>query len=128
MIVTSLGSQTGEIQALYPNAKANGVDVNLSLGFRVTSLIGIRVGADFRQYGLSLHWNTGQPGIMAGGATDCYISAWGGLEIVLDGLGSRGGGEDAEAAPAKKPAPKKKAAPADDEPGADTNEKPSDVE
>jgi hypothetical protein len=128
LIVTSLGSQAGEVQALYPNAKANGVDVNLSLGFRITSLIGIRVGADFRQYGLTLHWATGQPGIMAGGATDRYISAWGGLEIVLDGLGSSGGGEEGEAAAPKKPAPKKKAAPAEDESGADTNEKPSDVE
>jgi len=128
LIVTSLGSQAGEVQALYPNAKANGVDVNLSLGFRITSLIGIRVGADFRQYGLTLHWATGQPGIIAGGATDRYISAWGGLEIVLDGLGSSGGGEEGEAAAPKKPAAKKKAAPAEDESGADTNEKPSDVE
>jgi hypothetical protein len=128
LIVTGLGSQPFEIQALYPNAKANGVDVNLSLGYRVTSLIGLRVGADFRQYGLSLHWRAGQPGIMAGGASDRYIGVWGGLEIVLDGVGG-GGGEEGEAAPAKKPAPKaKKVAPADDEPGGDTNEKPSDVE
>jgi hypothetical protein len=129
LIVTGLGSQAGQVQALYPDAKANGVDVNLSLGYRVTSLIGLRVGADLRQYGLSLHWRNGQPGIIAGGATDRYIGVWGGLEIVLDGLGGGGGGEEGEAAPAKKPAPKaKKAAPADDEPGVDTNEKPSDVE
>jgi hypothetical protein len=129
LIVTSLGSQAEEVQALYPNAKANGVDVNLSLGFRLTSLIGIRAGADFRQYGLSLHWRNTQPGIMAGGATDRYIGIWGGLEIVLDGVGSSGGGgEEGEAAPAKKSAPKKKAAPADDEPAVDTNEKPTDAE
>jgi hypothetical protein len=129
LIVTNLGSQAGEIQALYPNAKANGVDVNLSLGFRLTSLIGIRAGADFRQYGLSLHWNTGQPGIIAGGATDRYITAWGGLEILLDGVGSGGGGgEEGEAAPAKKPASKKKAAPAEEEPGVESDEKPSDAE
>jgi hypothetical protein len=130
LIVTGLGTQTGDVQALYPNAKAYGVDVNLSLGFRITSMIGIRVGADFRQYGLSLHWRTGQPGIIAGGATDRYITAWGGLEIVLDGVGGGGGGgEEGEAGPAKKPAPKaKKAAPVEEEPGVDTNEKPSDVE
>jgi hypothetical protein len=128
LIVTGLGSQAGEVQALYPNAKGNGVDVNLSLGFRVTSMIGVRVGGDFRQYGLSLHSTNGQTSIIAGGATDRYITVWGGLEIVLDGVGG-GGGEEGEAAPAKKPAPKaKKAAPADEEPGVDTNEKPSDVE
>ena len=104
--------------------------MNLSLGFRVTSMIGVRVGGDFRQYGLSLHSTNGQTSIIAGGATDRYITVWGGLEIVLYGVGGGGGGgEEGEAAPAKKPAPKaKKAAPADEEPGVDTNEKPSDVE
>jgi hypothetical protein len=129
LIVTNMGSQAGEVQALYPNAKASGVALNLSLGYRVTSLIGIRIGADFRQIGSTLHWATGNPGLVAGGSTDRYISAWGGLEIVLDGVGG-GGGEEAEAAPAKKAPKAKKAAPApgDEEPGADSNEKPSDVE
>ena len=127
LIVTNTGSGAGQLKALYPNATANGVDVNLSLGYRITSLIGIRVGGDFRQYGVALHWRTGNPGVVAGGATDRYITAWGGIEIILDGVGG-GGGE--EAAPAKKaPAKAKKAPSPDEEPAADSDkEKASDVE
>ena len=116
LIVTNLGSQAGEIQRqLYPHATANGVDVNLSLGFRVTSMIGVRVGGDFRQYGLSLHRLTANTGIIAGGATDRYITVWGGVEIVLDGVG--GGAAAVRKAkprrPRSRPPKAKKAAPAE---------------
>ena len=69
--------------------------------------------------------------MVAGGATDRYITAWGGIEILLDGVGG-GGGEAAEAAPAKKaPAKAKKAPASDEEPAGDSDnkeEKASDVE
>jgi hypothetical protein len=128
LIVTNTGTAPGQLKALYPNATANGLDVNLSLGYRITSLIGIRAGGDFRQYGVALHWRNGNPGVIAGGATDRYITVWGGIEIILDGVG---GGEAAEAAPAKKaPAKAKKAPASDEEPAADSDkeEKASDVE
>ena len=95
LIVTSLGRRRARSRRRVPEREGLRHRRDLSLGFRVTSMIGIRVGGDFRQFGLSLHWTTGQPGIMAGGATDRYITAWGGLEIVLDGVGG-GGGEEAK--------------------------------
>jgi hypothetical protein len=118
--VLNPGSTAGEVAApgLYPNATAYGVDASLSLGFRVVSIVGVRAGVDFRQIGLATHWKTGDPSLRAGGALDRNISVWGGLEVVLDGVGGAagaGGGEGEEAAPAKKAAPAKaKKPPAED--------------
>jgi len=119
LYVLNPGSATGEVasNAFYPGATANGVDVGLSIGVRLISMIGVRAGADFRQFGLNTHYKTTDMGLRAGGATDRNISVWGGVEVVFDGLGG-GGGE--EAAPVKKPPPKaKKPAPREVEPGED---------
>jgi hypothetical protein len=121
LAVLNPGSAAGEVasNAFYPKATAYGVDFSLSFGLRLLSFLGVRVGGDFRQFGLTTHWTSTTTGPRAGGAADRYITAWGGVEIVFDGLGG-GGGASEEAAPAKKAAPKaKKPAPAEGEPEGD---------
>jgi hypothetical protein len=133
-LLVNIGKAAGEVGATgyYPGATAYGVDAGLSLGFRITGMIGVRAGVDFRQIGLSLHWRMqADNGIMAGGAVDRYIGLWGGLEVTFDGLGGGGGGES-EAPASKKPAKAKKApAPDSESEGSEKSEKeeaPSDVE
>jgi hypothetical protein len=115
LLVNGLGTQQGEVKSamLFPRATATGIDAGLSIGVRFSSLIGVRAGADFRQYGIISGYQAGDP-VVAGGATDRYITAWGGVELLLDGVGGgpAGGGGDDEA-PAKKE-PAKKAAPPDE--------------
>jgi len=112
--VLTTGTAAGDFGQLYPRATALGIGVTLSAGFRVASLIGIRAGVDFRQFGLATSFRTGDTGIPAVGGVDRNITAWGGLELVFDGLGG-GGGSDEEA-PAKKPPAKAKKPPAEAEP------------
>ena len=109
LIVTDPGSASGEIAsaALFPKAKANGIDAGLSVGFRVANLIALRAGADFRQYGLSLNVPAGSA-LLVGGATDRYIVGWGGVEIVLDGLGGGASSSSSSSSDEEKPAPPKK--------------------
>ena len=106
LYVMNPGSAAGEVKApaLYPRAAANGIDVSLSLGYRVISMIGVRLGVDFRQFGIATGWRTGDAATRAGGAVDRNISVWGGVEVVFDGMGG-GGGEEA---PPPKKAPKAK--------------------
>jgi len=124
LYVMNPGSSAGEVKALYPRATANGIDAFLSLGYRVMSLLALRVGVDFRQFGVATGWRTGDAAIRAGGAVDRNITVWGGLEVVFDGIG---GGAESEAPPPKK-AEKPKKAPAEGEEGGepaveDTSEK-----
>ena len=124
LLVNGLGTQPGEVKtaAFFPRATATGIDAGLSIGVRFSNLIGVRAGADFRQYGIASGYQAGDP-VVAGGATDRYITAWGGVELLLDGVGGGpAGGGDEEAAPAKK-APAKKAAPPPDEPDEEKTEK-----
>jgi hypothetical protein len=112
LLVNGMGTAAGELKSamFFPRATATGIDAGLSIGVRFSSLIGVRAGADFRQYGVTSGYQAGDP-VVAGGATDRYITAWGGVELLLDGVGGGpAGGGDEEAAPAKK-APPKKAAP-----------------
>jgi hypothetical protein len=113
------GSSAGEVasNAFYPNATAWGLEFGGSLGFRLFSIVGIRGGASFRQWGVSTNWKMGDAAPRAGGATDRNITAWGGVEVVFDGVG---GGHE-EAAPVKKtkttaPDKARKAAPHEVEP------------
>jgi hypothetical protein len=114
------GKAAGEVGAatLYPKTTGLGVDASLSIGFRLTSMIGIRVGGDLRRIGLNTHRKATDPvpPLPTGGALDQYISAWGGLEVVFDGMGGGAGHEDEGEAPAKKPAKAKKPPPQDVEP------------
>ena len=123
LLVNAMGTAAGELKSamFFPRATATGIDAGLSIGVRFSSLLGVRAGADFRQYGIVSGYQAGDP-VVAGGATDRYITAWGGVELLLDGVGGgpAGGGEE-EAAPAKK-APAKKAAPPD-EPDEEKTEK-----
>ena len=96
-------TDAGQFRSLYyPHMTGNGGEGSGSLGFRLTGAIGIRAGVDFRQYGLAYHWKAGEP-YQAGGAVDRMIVAWGGLQVVLDGVGGEGSTSEAPRA-AKKPA------------------------
>ena len=129
LIVTNMGSQAGEVQALYPNAKASGIALNLSLGYRVTSLIGIRIGADFRQIGSTLHWRP---------ATRAWSRVARPIGTSPRGVAWRSCSTASVVAAARRPKrrrprsrprrPRRPRRPGDEEPGADSNEKPSDVE
>jgi hypothetical protein len=71
------------------------------------------VGGDFRQYGISGNSQTTDP-VRLGGAADRYIVAWGGVEVLLDGLGSgasASGDEANSAAAADKAKPRPGAEP-----------------
>jgi hypothetical protein len=117
--VLSPGRQAGEVESppLYPRATALGFDVTLSIGVRFTNMIGIRVGGDFRQFGLATHWRSTDTGVaQAGGAEDRYFSGWGGLELVLDGVGGGAPGEGEGESPPPKPAKAKKPPPREVEP------------
>jgi hypothetical protein len=105
LLVNSVGSQPGQIGSsdFFSRAKAFAVDAGVSLAYRATSLLAVRAGADFRQYGLDFHVRPTDP-LIVGGATDRYITVWTGLEIVLDGLGRVE--SDEQEAPAAEPAPK----------------------
>ena len=119
LIVLTPGQAAGEVASppLYPKSTAYGIDASLSVGYRITSLIGVRVGGDFRQIGLATHWTSASTALQTGGALDRYISGWGGVEIVLDAVGG-GPAHEEEAPPAKKAPKAKKAAPQDGEPDA----------
>ena len=107
--VTDPGSGAGEIasSAFFPKATAYAVDAGLSFGIRLISVLGLRAGVDFRQYGLAFNLKQGDAGLMygTGGATDRYIVAWAGIEMTLDGLGGGANASEDEAKPA--PASKK---------------------
>jgi hypothetical protein len=111
LYVMNPGSAAGEIKApnLYPRAAANGVDVTLSLSYRAISMVAVRLGVDFRQFGVATGWTMTNPALRAGGATDRNITVWGGLEVVFDGVT----GGESEAPPPKKA--EKKKAPAEGE-------------
>ena len=120
--VLTTGTAAGEFEALYPRATALGIDVTLSAGLRVASMIGVRAGVDFRQFGLATNFRAGDMGIGAVGGVDRNIVAWGGVELVFDGVSGGGGGD--EEAPAKKPPAKAKKPPQEDEPE-EESEKPA---
>ena len=134
LIVLTPGQAAGEVASppLYPKSTAYGIDASLSVGYRITSLIGVRVGGDLRQIGLATHWTSASTALQTGGALDRYISGWGGVEIVLDAVGG-GPAHEEEAPPAKKAPKAKKAAPEDGETdvmpgGEDSKPKPSEDE
>jgi hypothetical protein len=106
LLVNTLGSSAGDIAGFFPNATGYAGEASLSIRFRLTRLIALRAGGDFRQYGLSLHQaqNT-QP--LIGGAADQYIVGWGGVELVFDGVGGGASAEEEKPAPAAKPAASK---------------------
>ena len=88
------------------------------LGFRVTSMIGVRAGVDFRQFGMATGFGPATRAIPAGAGSIATSRAWGGLEVwcwTAWAVGAGGGGEE-EAPPAKKPPAKAKKPPTEAEP------------
>jgi hypothetical protein len=108
LLVTDEGTGAGYIKSAtyFPGTTANGIDVGASFAYRFTKLLGARAGVDFRQYGLDFH-ATPASVPLAGGATDRYITAWGGVEITLDGMGGGTSADDDEKEPAAAPKGKK---------------------
>jgi hypothetical protein len=113
LIVTDPGSEPGQVAspAFFPRAKAYGIEAGTSLYIHITSALGVRVGVDWRQYGLAFYPRSGDAASrMVTGAVDRYVVAWSGLEVAL----GRGGGEldapdaDAEAEAEAEPPPKRR--------------------
>jgi len=98
VLATDVGTAAGDIgsPALFPRAKAYAVDAGASVGVRVLGPLALRAGADIRQYGLDFHTKQTDTTPIAGGATDRYITVWGGLELVLDGVAHESGGDDGD--------------------------------
>jgi hypothetical protein len=116
LMVLDPGSGIGQIKssAFFPSAKSFGVDLGASVAFRLTSVIGARVGLDARLYSMSLNPQTDARPVS--GAVDRYLVTYGGLEIILDGEPARASADDsgdAEAAP--KPSKRKAPKPDDEE-------------
>ena len=105
--VSDLGKGTGDIAspAFLPQASGYGVDLGVSIGVRLAGPFGLRFGGDFRQYGISGNSHTTDP-VRVGGAADRYVTGWGGLELIFDGLG---GAAETQSEEEGKPAAKKAA-------------------
>jgi hypothetical protein len=102
LLVLDAGSGADHIKSarFFPKTTSYGIDAAVSLAVRLTGSIGVRAGADFRQYGLALHPDSSTRAVA--GAVDRYIVAWAGLEVVLDGQGGAAGGDDEPAKPSKR--------------------------
>jgi len=101
LLVLDPGSGANHVRAanFFPNATSFGFDVSASVVFRVSGAIGVRGGADLRQYVLNMNDKT-TPTV--GGAVDRYITAWAGIEVALDGQGASAGGDDEPVKPSKR--------------------------
>ena len=101
LMVLDPGSGANHVRAanFFPDATSFGFDVSVSVAFKLTGAIGVRAGADLRQYVLNMN-DKSTPTV--GGAVDRYITAWGGVEVVLDGQGAAAGGDDEPVKPSKR--------------------------
>lgn len=93
-------------KAWYPNASASGVTFGGEVGWKLTEMFDILLGIDSLQYGLNFNPVPvdAPKNRVAGGATDRYISVWGGLQFVLPGdEPSAAAAPSGEKAPEKKP-------------------------
>ena len=101
LLVLDPGSSANHVRAsnFFPDATSFGFDVSASVVFRVSGAIGVRGGADLRQYILNMNDKTAPT---VGGAVDRYVTAWAGIEVVLDGQGAAAGGDDEPAKPSKR--------------------------
>lgn len=77
---------TGELGSAswFPNASGGAVDAGFSVGYSIIDNLSLVAGFDFRRYYLSFDPQPGDPNI-AGGASDEYLSGWGGLLVLLPG-------------------------------------------
>ncbi len=102
LMVLDPGSGADHIRSsrFFPKATSYGIDAAVSVAVKLTGSIGARAGVDFRQYGIALHPDSNTRAVA--GAVDCYIVAWAGLEVVLDGQGGAAGGDDEPVKPSKR--------------------------
>jgi hypothetical protein len=74
----------------FPGATGSGLDAGLMGGYSILSFLGIVGGVDMLRYGFDLNGRPDCPPepvrcVVAGGATDTYISGWLGVMLHLDG-------------------------------------------
>jgi hypothetical protein len=102
LAVLDPGSGANQVKSsrFFPKATAYGIDVSVSVAYRLTGAIRARGGADWRQYGLNLNPDSTTRSVA--GAVDRYITAWAGVEVVLDGPGGAAGGDDEPVKPSKR--------------------------
>jgi hypothetical protein len=107
----------------FPGATGSGVDFGAMAAFRILSFLDLAAGVDFLRYGFDFNAIPNDAGLagslaplIAGGATDTYISGWAGILLHLDGKGSAADGSvSVEAQPEEEPDPSD-VEPADAEP------------
>jgi hypothetical protein len=102
LAVLDPGSGANHIRSssFFPNATSFGFDLSASVAYRLVGAVGLRGGVDLRQYVLDMNDKT-QPTI--GGGVDRYITAWAGVEVVLDGDGgAAASGDDQPVKPSKR--------------------------
>jgi hypothetical protein len=77
----------------FPGAMGSGLDGGLMLGWRFLPWLTAAVGGDFVRYGFDFNNlpATPKPRVVAGGATDTYLSGWFALMSTFDFGGSPGG-------------------------------------
>jgi hypothetical protein len=119
LVVLDPGSGADHLRSAryFPKAAAYGFEASASVGIKVTGTVGVRGGLDWRQYGLILNPDSTTRAVA--GAVDRYITAWAGLEVVLDGQGAATGGDDEPAKPSKRK--RRHAEPKDDEESEDSS-------
>jgi hypothetical protein len=106
----------------FPGATGSGVDFGAMAAFQILSFLDIAAGVDFLRYGFDFNAipnDSGLPGsrapLIAGGATDTYISGWAGILLHFDGKAAAADGSvSVEAKPEAEPEPSD-AEPADSE-------------
>jgi hypothetical protein len=113
LTVTNAGSGQNQLASQFPQTAAYAFEGGASLAIRVASRIGIRVGGDIRQYGISLHPSSAT--LQVTGAVDRYIVAWSGIEVLLDGQGSSDDGATSSAPPPRAKHRSKRPDPSEDE-------------
>jgi hypothetical protein len=97
----------------FPGATGSGVDFGAMAAFQLLSFLDIAAGVDFIRYGFDFNAipnNAGTAGslapLIAGGATDTFMSGWAGVMFHFDGKASAADGSvSVEAKPAEEPEP-----------------------
>jgi hypothetical protein len=102
----------------FPGATGSGLDAGLMLSWRVIPWLAASGGIDFERYGFNFNNlpDTPPPRVIAGGATDTYLSFWFGVSTNFEFLK---GGAAASASTTSEPAEEKPAKEEEAEPAAE---------
>jgi hypothetical protein len=98
-------------QTFFPHRTVGGIDAEAYVGYRMTDMIEVRAGLQFRRYFFSMH-SVAADTWKAGGAIDQYLSGGVGVAFLFGGSERPEPAEEEEAPPPKK---KKKKKAAEDE-------------